>query len=69
MHCLNEGAEAPGGQEGRLSKGDDSGPRGSGGHLSPMGKLHPEVDNCPTLGATNLMPTRVLSLPQSIEID
>ena len=55
MHCLNKGAEASRGQEGRLSKGDDSGPRGSGGHLSPMGKLHPvilEMPRSPQKGTT-----------------
>ena len=29
----------------------------------------PERDNCPRLGAINLILTRVLGLPQSIEID
>ena len=47
MHCLNGGTETPRAQEGRLSKGDDLGTRGSSGHLSPTGKLHPVVLEVP----------------------
>ena len=38
-HCLNEGTEAPRGQEGRLTKCGDAETRGSGCHLSPLGKI------------------------------
>ena len=72
--CLNEGN----GPE-RLTKHSNAEIRGSAVHLSPSRKLHsvvsgaqifpPERDNCSTLGAINLILTRVLGLLQAIEID
>ena len=44
---LNEGTEAPRGQEGRLTKRGDTETRGSGGRLSPTVKLRSVVPEVP----------------------